>query len=73
MTPTNGISSWAVDFGSVEGIYPFPGSEPYMFAAAVAFWVGWHVLQFRSEQKEIAKVTASETNPETIRASIRRF
>lgn len=51
---TIGYSSWAVDLKDVGAIYPFQGTETIMVVLGVAFWIGWHVLQIRQEEAEIA-------------------
>ena len=51
---TIGYSSWAVDLKDVGAIYPFQGTEVIMVVLGVVFWIGWHVLQIRQEEAEIA-------------------
>ena len=51
---TIGYSSGAVDLKDVGAIYPFQGTETIMVVLGVAFWIGWHVLQIRQEEAEIA-------------------
>jgi len=50
---TNGMTSWAVDLGDIGAVYPFQGTEFIMVILGVVFWIGWHVLQFRVEAKEV--------------------
>ncbi len=54
---TNGIESWAVDLAKTTAVYPFQGMEFILFLAGVAFWIWWHVVQFRQEKREIDHVT----------------
>jgi len=49
---TIGYESWAVDLAEVGPVYPFQGAEFLMFLIGLAFWIGWHVIQFRQEKAE---------------------
>ena len=51
---TNGMESWAVDLKDIGAIYPFQGFEVLMVIVGLAFWIGWHVIQIRQENAEIA-------------------
>ena len=51
---TNGLTSWAVDLKDVGVVYPFSGTEVILTIAAIAFWLGWHVLQAKVENKELS-------------------
>ena len=50
---TTGYSSWAGDLAGFGTIYPFPGSEILMVVLGVAFWIGWHRIQFVREGKHL--------------------
>ena len=52
---TIGYESWAVDLADVGAVYPFQGWEVPMVVLGVAFWLGWHVVQFRSESAHLEK------------------
>ncbi|MDM5147098.1 hypothetical protein NQX30_01700 [Candidatus Persebacteraceae bacterium Df01] len=69
---TIGYDSWAVDLAEVGAIYPFQGSEVLMTIIGVAFWIGWHVVQIKSENREIAEDIASAT-PDAVSRSIDRY
>ena len=51
---TIGLDSWAVDLKDVSAVYPFQGSEFLLFVIGLAFWIGWHILQYRIEAQEMA-------------------
>lgn len=51
---TNGITSWAVDLKDIGAIYPFQGTEVLLVIVGLAFWIWFHVYQFRQENEEIA-------------------
>jgi hypothetical protein len=50
---TNGLTSWAVDLNDIGAVYPFQGWEVFMVIVGLAFWIGFHVLQIRNEQREL--------------------
>ena len=45
------VDNWlnADTFGA---IYPFVGTEVMLTILGFAFWIGWHLLQFRKEAEE---------------------
>ncbi len=69
----NGLESWAVDLKDVGAIYPFQGSEVLMVIIGVAFWIGWHILQFRHENAEIEADLADDRSGEETRKAIERY
>lgn len=62
---TIGYSSWAVDLAEVGAIYPFQGSEVLLTIIGVVLWLGWHVLQIKSENRQIEEAIA-QARPEDI-------
>lgn len=52
---TIGYESWAVDLADVGAVYPFQGWEGPMVVLGVAFWLGWHVVQFRRESEHLER------------------
>ncbi len=43
------------DPAAITALYPFVGLEGLFVVVAVVLWVGWHVVQMRSENKEYAE------------------
>jgi hypothetical protein len=70
---TNGLTSWAVDLKDVGAIYPFQGWEWLMVILGFIFWIGWHILQTRHENHEIAEDMAADRSGDETRASIDRY
>jgi predicted negative regulator of RcsB-dependent stress response len=70
---TNGIESWAVDLKNIGAIYPFQGSEVLMVILGLAFWIGWHILQTRQENAEIAADMAADRSGDETRKAIGRY
>ena len=70
---TNGITTWAVDLKDVGAIYPFQGWEVLMVILGLAFWIGWHIIQTRQENEEIASDLVADRSGDETRASIDRY
>jgi hypothetical protein len=70
---TNGMTSWAVDLKDVGAIYPFPGTEVLLVILGIVFWIGWHIIQARQENQEIAEDMAADRSGDETRASIDRY
>ena len=70
---TNGMESWAVDLKDVGAIYPFQGTEVLMVIVGIVFWIGWHIIQTRQENAEIAADMAADRSGDETRAAIDRY
>ena len=68
---TTGISSWAVDIGQVGAIYPFQGTEFILFLAGVAFWIIWHIVQLRQEDRTYEDDLRHLKDPEKLERAMR--
>ena len=69
---TIGYESWAVDLAEVGAIYPFQGSEVIMTIIGVAFWLGWHRIQFVRESAHLAEA-AKVGDPEKVAKALERY
>lgn len=49
---SNGVLDW-VNLDVIGPIYPFVGTEGILVAAAVVFWIWWHVRCIRDENREM--------------------
>lgn len=70
---TNGMISWAVDLADIGAIYPFQGTEFLMYILGLAFWIIWHVLQFRTESTEVSHEVGADKTGDKARAAINRY
>jgi hypothetical protein len=70
---TNGMTSWAVDLKDVGAIYPFQGTEVLLVIIGLAFWIGWHIVQTRQENAEIASDMAADRTGDETKAAIDRY
>ena len=51
---TTVVQSWAgADLLQIGPIYPFVGSEPFLYLVGLVFWLWFHVTQFRIEAREL--------------------
>ncbi|MGI9305832.1 MAG: hypothetical protein ACR2P5_00850 [Gammaproteobacteria bacterium] len=50
---TIGYENWAVDLAEVGAVYPFQGGEVLMVIICAALWIGWHIAQIKSENREL--------------------
>ena len=46
------VESWGGRILDIGAIYPFVGSEVFLFIVGLVFWVGWHIWQTRIETKQ---------------------
>lgn len=70
---TNGMTSWAVDLKDVGAIYPFQGSEGLLVILGLVFWIGWHILQMRTEAAEISAEQKADPRGEETSKAIDRY
>lgn len=48
---TGNFENWAGTITDIGPIYPFVGSEVFMFILGLVFWIWWHVVQTIRENK----------------------
>jgi len=48
---TGSFTDWSGNMFDLGPLYPFVGSEGLMVIVAVIFWIGWHILQVRAENR----------------------
>ncbi|TDQ83314.1 hypothetical protein A8950_1600 [Dongia mobilis] len=47
---TGSFENWNGNVLDIGPLYPFVGTEMVWFIICVAFWLAWHVLQWRMEE-----------------------
>ena len=57
MTTAN-FANWDGNLLDIGPIYPFVGWEGIMALIALIFWIGWHILQIRAENRQLEEETA---------------
>ena len=45
------FTDWDGNIAEIGPIYPWVGSEVAMVFVAFVFWIGWHVVQLREENR----------------------
>lgn len=45
------FNNWDGNITDIGPIYPWVGAEVAMVIVALIFWIGWHVLQIRMENR----------------------
>ncbi|MDH5453461.1 MAG: hypothetical protein OEY05_15030 [Paracoccaceae bacterium] len=69
---TNGLESWAVDLAEVGAVYPFQGWEVLMTVLGVAFWIGWHRIQYVRESAHL-DAASKVLDKERIAKAVERY
>ena len=50
---TGNFSNWDGDMLALGPLYPFVGWEVFMVILCFIFWIGWHIVQIKSENKQL--------------------
>ena len=53
---TGVVDNWNGNMLDIGPIYPFVGWEGLMVVACLIFWIGWHYLQMRMENRGLDSV-----------------
>jgi hypothetical protein len=56
---TGNFANWDGDLNLLGPIYPFFGWEGVMVIIALIFWIGWHILQIRAENRQLEEESAN--------------
>lgn len=70
MSMTN-VESWAVDLVEIGPIYPMVGTEVLLWILGLAFWIIWHVWQFRFETQTYEQDVKLLDTPAKLESAIR--
>ena len=49
---TGNIANWDGNLLDIGPIYPFVGWEGTMVVIGFIFWIGWHIMQIRAENRQ---------------------
>ena len=64
------VETWATDISALGPIYPFVGGEVLFWLLGLIFWIGFHILQLRHEEEELAEDAESASHPDTLRKAL---
>ena len=49
---STGLESWSAEsLAKMDALYPFVGTEVSLSVLAIIIWIGWHIWQFKSENR----------------------
>lgn len=68
---STGIETWNQSMLDIGAMYPFPGTEMIWVIIGLATWIGWHVIQFKSENKIYAEEEKSFKNKDKLMAAMK--
>ncbi len=67
---TGNIENWAGTITDIGPMYPFVGTEMWWFIAGLVFWIWWHVVQTKRENKTYAEEVKRFGDAESLRKII---
>lgn len=68
---STGIETWNQSMLDIGAMYPFPGTEMIWVIIGLATWIGWHVIQFKSENKLYEEEEKSFENKDKLMAAMK--
>ncbi len=68
---STGIETWNQSMLDIGAMYPFPGTEMIWVIIGLATWIGWHVIQFKNENKTYAEEEKSFENKDKLMAAMK--
>jgi hypothetical protein len=67
---TANFANWDGNLLDIGPIYPFVGSEGVMAVIALIFWIVWHILQIRSENRQLDEEAANLRKPGNLQKAV---
>lgn len=64
---TGSFENWAGTITDIGPIYPFVGSEGFWLVLGVIFWIWWHIVQTRRENRQYEEEVKRFGSPESLR------
>lgn len=68
---STGIETWNQSMLDIGAMYPFPGTEMIWVIIGLATWIGWHVIQFKSENRLYEEEEKSFENKDKLMAAMK--
>ena len=68
---TGMVDSWGGTITDIGPLYPFVGAEVLFWIIGMAFWVIWHVWQYRTEKREYEDEVAKYGSVDTLKKVMR--
>lgn len=67
---TGNFANWDGNLLDLGPIYPFVGWEGTMAVIGFIFWIGWHILQIRAENRQQADEAAQLRQPGNLQKAV---
>ena len=67
---TGNIENWAGTITDIGPMYPFVGTEMLWFILGLVFWIWWHIVQTKRENKTYAEEVKRYGDPESLKKII---
>ncbi len=64
---TGNFENWAGEISEIGAIYPFVGSEFILWLIGIGLWIVWHVVQYRTENRQYEDQHKKLGSPDTIK------
>ncbi len=64
---TGSFENWAGNISDIGPIYPFVGSEVFLWILGLVLWILWHIIQTRMETNSYDEEVRKYGDPETLR------
>jgi len=68
---TANFTDWNGDLLLIGPIYPFVGWEVFMVVLGFIFWIGWHYLQMRAENRLLDEQASKLKQPDDLQKALR--
>ncbi len=67
---TGSFENWAGTITDIGPMYPFVGTEMLWFILGLVFWIWWHIVQTKRENKTYAEEVKRYGDPESLKKII---
>lgn len=66
------VTSWSGNISELGAVYPMVGTEWLLVIIGVAFWIVWHIVQTKVENRTYEEEKKRFGDPETLKKIINR-
>ena len=67
---STGLETWNQSILDIGPAYPFVGTEVLLSIIGIAFWIIWHIIQIKSENKVIDEEKKSFSDKKRLAAAM---
>ncbi len=67
---TGSFENWAGNISDIGPIYPFVGSEVFLWILGLVLWIAWHVIETKRENRTYEEEVRKYGDTETLRRLI---